>query len=224
MKIKGAIFDCDGTLIASLGFWEVFYEKAGEYYFKDKNFRPSVEDDKAMRTQNAAFIAETLSTKYKITESKEAILKRVLDICEWYYREVVQLKTGVRELLAHLKKQGVKMCIASAAETNLIKVVLGKHGILDYFEGIISCTEVGAGKDKPDVFIAAEKFLATPREQTWVFEDSLLAAQTAKAAGYPVVGVYDALGFGQAQLRELSDEFIEEDESFVKLTSKIDEK
>ena len=48
--------------------------------------------------------------------------------------------------------------------------------------------------------------------------------KTAKAAGYPVVGVYDALGFGQAQLRELSDEFIEEDESFVKLISKIDEK
>lgn len=220
MDIKGAIFDCDGTLIASLGFWEVFYEKAGEYYFKDKNFRPSAEDDRAMRTQNAAFIAEILHTKHGAGDSVESVLQFTLDFCEWYYREVVQLKAGVRELLAHLKEKGVKMCIASAAETNLIKVVLNKHGILDYFEGIVSCTEVGAGKDKPDVFIAAEQFLGTPHKQTWVFEDSLLAAQTAKAAGYPLVGVYDALGFGQNELRALSDLFIDEGGSFAELIEK----
>ncbi len=131
MKIKGAIFDCDGTLIASLGFWEVFYEKAGEHYFKNKAFRPASEDDRAMRTQNVAFIAKVLRGKYGVQENEDEILKHVLDMCEWYYREVVQLKAGVRELLAHLKEKGVKMCIASAAETNLIKVVLEKHGVLD---------------------------------------------------------------------------------------------
>lgn len=221
MDIKGAIFDCDGTLIASLGFWEVLYEKLGEYYFNDKSFHPASEDDRAMRTQNAAFIGKVFHTRYGVQEDEERIAKRALDICEWYYRELVELKAGVRELLAHLKKTGVKICIASAAETDLIKMVLAKHDILDYFEGIVSCTEIGAGKDKPDVFIAAEKFLGTSRNQTWVFEDSLLAAKTAKSAGYPVVGVYDRLGFGQDALRELSDEFIEEDGSFAQLIEKI---
>ncbi len=221
MDIKGAIFDCDGTLVASLGFWEAMYEKMGEACFGNKNFHPTAEDDKAMRTQNAAYIVEVLREKYGAKQSRETLLKQTLDICEWFYREVVDVKAGVKELLAHLKAKGVRICIASASEIDLIKIVLKKHGILEYFEDIISCTEVGAGKDKPDVFIAAEKFLGTPREQTWVFEDSLLAAQTAKAAGYPVVGVYDALGFGQDKLREISDEFIEENGSFAELIEKI---
>ena len=135
MDIKGAIFDCDGTLIASLGFWEVLYEKLGEYYFNDKSFHPASEDDRAMRTQNAAFIGKVFHTRYGVQEDEERIAKRALDICEWYYRELVELKAGVRELLAHLKKTGVKICIASAAETDLIKMVLAKHDILDYFEG-----------------------------------------------------------------------------------------
>ena len=221
MDIKGAIFDCDGTLVDSLGFWEVFYAKIGDTLFGGKKFMPEAADDKAMRTQAVGFLGKLLHEKYEILESTQAVMDWAIANFDWYYKEVVELKPGVRELLAHLKSKGVRMCIASAAETELIKLVLGKNGVLDYFEGIISCTEVGTGKDKPDVFLAAEKFLGTPHGQTWIFEDSLLAIETAKKAGFSVVGVYDRCTFGQDRSRALSDEYIDDGGSFAQLVEKI---
>ena len=221
MKIKGAIFDCDGTLVDSLGFWEVFYKKIGDTFFGGKKFIPDPEDDKAMRTQAITFLGRVLHDKYGLGEDRQAIMDWTLDVFGWYYEEVVELKNGVREFLEHLKAKGVRICIASAAEVKFIKLVLSKHGILDYFESIISCSDVGVGKDQPDVFFAAEKFLGTPHEETWVFEDSVLAIETAKKADFHVVGVYDPLTFGQDRSKELSDEYIDNGGSFVELIEKI---
>ena len=210
MDIKGAIFDCDGTLVDSLGFWSIFYEMLGERYFNDKSFWPRPEDDHAMRTQNTEFLGRTLHIKYGAGESAEEIRDWFYDRFGWYYDNVVPLKPGVRELLAYWKEQNVKMCVATASEIHMVKRILERHGVMDYFEDVISCTKVGAGKDKPDVFLAAAEFLGTSLEQTWVVEDSVLAIETAKKAGFPVVGVYDANGFGQERAKELSDVYVQE--------------
>ena len=217
MKIMGAIFDCDGTLIDSLGFWELFYKRIGELYFGGKEFFPDPEDDRTMRTQNIAFLAHLMHEKYGIAESADEIANLCVHFFEWYYGEIVELKPGARELLSHLAGKGIKMCIASAAEKVLIELVLSRHDVLKYFDGIISCSDIGAGKDRPDVFLAAEKFLGTSHGETFVFEDSLLAIRTAKNAGFPVVGIYDALSFGQDAARELCDVYIENGGSFAEL-------
>ena len=158
---------------------------------------------------------------YGIGKDEQEIVDFCFDVFRWYYSEIVELKPGVRELLEHLRTKGIKMCIASAAEGEMIRLVLGRHGVLDYFEGIVSCSQVGAGKDQPDVFLAAEKFLDTPREQTWVFEDSLLAIQSAKSVGFPVVGIYDPCSFGQERAAMLCDEYIKKGGSFAELLPKI---
>ena len=221
MKITGAIFDCDGTLVDSLGFWEMFYKRIGDRFFGGNKFTARAEDDKAMRTQPVSFLAKVLHTGYGIGGSEAELEEWFLELCQEYYSTVVELKAGVRELLSHLKSRGVKMCIASASEKHLIELVLSRHGVLNYFETIVSCTEIGAGKDKPDVFLAAKQILGTPHSETYVFEDSVLAIETAKAANFPVVGVYDCHTFGQDRARELSDEYIDDSESFTRLIPKI---
>ena len=211
------LFDFDGTLVDSLSFWEMFYVKIGEHFFGGKSFEPESIDDKTMRTQPVSFDAKLLHEKYGVGESADEVADWMIELFDWFYRECVELKTGVRELLAHMKAQGIRMCIASAAEPHLIRLVLGKHGVLDYFERIVTSSDVGAGKDKPDVFLEAERLLETPQDETWVFEDSLVALKTAKGIGMPVVGIYDAYNFGHEEMREISDYYIDDGEGLDKL-------
>ena len=40
MNIKGAIFDMDGTLVDSLGFWDYIWRRLGEVFLENPAFRP----------------------------------------------------------------------------------------------------------------------------------------------------------------------------------------
>ena len=46
------------------------------------------------------------------------------------------------------------------------------------------------------------------KETTWVFEDAVYAAKTAKANGYNVVGIYDKSEPKQEELKEIVDIYI----------------
>ncbi len=51
----------------------------------------------------------------------------------------------------------------------------------------------------------------------------IVAIETAKRAGFPVVGVYDANGVEQARSKELSDIFLDDGSSFADLIPQIED-
>jgi thiamine pyrophosphokinase len=61
------------------------------------------------------------------------------------------------------------MCVASATAPHLISVLMEKFNLYKYFPRIFSFSEVGKGKEFPDVFIAAHTYLGTLKESTWIF-------------------------------------------------------
>ena len=108
-----------------------------------------------------------------------------------FYRNQVELKPGALEFLLGLREQGVTIALATATDRPLIESGLRRTGILTLFREIYTCTEVGVGKEKPDIFYAAMKDMRTRPENTWVLEDAAHAAKTARMAGFRVAGVYD---------------------------------
>lgn len=220
MNIKGAIFDLDGTIINSLFFWDRLWELLGEKYLSDKTFRPGLDMEKAVRTVTFVDAAEMLCEKFGFG-SPEDIYKLMYDFCVDIYRNEATFKPGAKEMLDHLKAKGVKMCIASASMPGLLREIFDRFGLDEYFPKIISCAEVGKGKSHPDVFIAAEKYLGTTRDDTWVFEDSFVALKTAKNAGFQTVGVFDEHNFGAVGVEDVSTIYIKEGDSFIKLIDEI---
>lgn len=217
MNIKAAIFDMDGTLIDSLFLWDVIWSTFGEQYLGDKNFAPSVEDDKKVRTLTLRDAMNLIHDNYHLGESGEELLAEANRIIHDFYANSVELKDGVREFLEHCKSRGVKMCIASATAPELIDVALKHCGIAPYFKKVFSCDAIGKGKDKPDIFLQAANFLGSEIKDTWVFEDSLTAIETATKIGMPTVGIYDKFNYGQDKIKDIATEYISSTETLLKL-------
>ena len=217
MNIKAAIFDMDGTLVDSLMLWDVLWSSFGTRYLNDKNFSPNVEDDKKVRTLTLKAAMQLIHSNYNIGESEEELLFVANDIMKDFYSNKVELKPGVREFLEHCEANGIKMCIASATAKDLINISLKHCDIEKYFLKVFSCGDIGKGKDKPDVFLQAVEFLNTKIKDTWVFEDSLVAIETATKIGMPTVGIYDKYNYGQDRIKEIATKYISSTETLLKL-------
>ncbi len=214
IELEGAIFDMDGTLLDSMPLWD----SRGSDFMRENGIEPEPDIDLKFKTMSLRQSAEYFMRVCRIPGSVEEICERINRCVEKGYKTVLP-KPGVRELLEELRRRGVKMCVATATERYLVEGVLERLGLLEYFQFILTCGEVGAGKTEPLIFNRALELLGTKREKTVVFEDAPHAVKTAKAAGYPVCGVKDASYKGDEEmLRGLCDWFVSD---LSELTGKL---
>ena len=94
--------------------------------------------------------------------------------------------------------------------------------IAHYFETVFSCSVVGKGKEEPDVYLAAQDHFSMEAEDICVFEDSLVAIETANKIGMKTVAIYDKYNFGQERMREIADFYVAEGENLTKLITSIE--
>ena len=217
MDIKAAIFDMDGTLVDSLMLWDILWSTLGNKYLNNKNFMPSPEDDKKVRTLTLKDAMDLIHTSYCLGESGDELVNVANNMMLDFYKNHVTLKDGVLEFLKHCKASGVKMCIASATAPEFINTALEHLCIGGYFSKVFSCATIGKGKEEPDIFLQACEFLGESVKETWVFEDSLTAIETAAKTGMPTVGIYDRYNFGQEKIKQIATKYIDDGETLLKL-------
>ena len=210
----------DGTLIDSLMLWDILWSEFGDRYLNNKNFKPSADDDRKVRTLTLQNAMNLIHTNYKIGKSGEELLMLANSLITDFYANKVELKDGVLEFLNHFKANGVKMCLATATAPDLLSTAIEHLGIGKYFEATFSCATLGKGKDEPDIYLHACEFLQEKPCETWVFEDSLVAIETATKIGMPTVGIYDRYNFGHDKMRNVATEYIANGENLLKLISK----
>lgn len=207
MEKKACIFDMDGTLVDSMGYWRTMQrEYLSAWDAEGEKLAAVMEEARLLplHLSTALFIRT-----FHIPQTPEEMTAEMTKRMEVFYREKAELKPGAEEYLRTLKARDAKLCIASATAKALVECCMARLGVLDCFDFIISCTDVGAGKDKPDIFLEAARRLGCAPEETVVFEDSLQAVETAKRAGFGAVGVYDASNASVwEQLAPLADEAI----------------
>ena len=204
MKITGAIFDFDGTLFDSMHIW-----KGIRYKFFDLiGLELTPEDEEAFR---GLYLRESLilaKERFNLEESYEELFNRFFEYIKSRYLVEAEPKNDIIEFLEKLKAKGVKMGIATATGESALEAVLEKYGMLHYFSEIYSTYTVGAAKTEPKVYDVVLEKLGTDKETTWIFEDALYAATTAKKYGYNVVGIFDKSEENTKQLEQLADYYI----------------
>lgn len=183
-----AIFDMDGTLVDSMGYWQ----QLGREFLLSKGVTGDLEEV-LQRTIPMTMLesAELFCQEFDLSGTAEEIAAEMNAAMEDHYRSDIPLKSGTAAYLERLHRAGVTMCVASATPEILMRACLERLRVAGYFRFLISCDAVGAGKDRPDVYLAAAERLGAPPEAITVYEDAPYAARTARAAGFHVVGVYD---------------------------------
>ena len=209
--IKGVVFDVDGVLLNSMPVWE----NLGELYLE----RLGVEAEKDLGETLFAMTleegAQYLISRYGLDKTPEEIIKGLNREVKDFYVSKVPLKEGVRQYLYEFRERNIPMVIATTGDRENAQAALKSLKVYSYFQGIFTCSEIGSGKNQPDIYHAAALQLDTDPKETLVFEDALHAIQTAKRAGFKTVGVYDrANDRNLAQIWNTADIYLPEFKDF----------
>ncbi len=204
MNITGAIFDFDGTVFDSMHIWKgvkfQFFDRIGLVLSEEER-----EEFKSLFLLDAIELAKT---RFDLKMTDKELFNEFFSLIKEKYLVDTEPKNDIIEFLEKLKAKGVKMGIATATGEPALIAVLEKFNMLHYFQEIYSTYTVGASKTEPKVYDVVLNELGTDKETTWVFEDALYAAKTAKKAGYNVVGIYDKSEPEQEELKNLVDIYI----------------
>ena len=195
--IRCCIFDADGTLLDSMPMWrDITYE-----YAQQKGIHAP---EGLHRTLNRLSL-EQCAEYYQglgVAGTVEEIAQELSQCALEGYRTRVPEKPHAGEFLRLLQENHIHIAVATASNREGVLAALDRLGMLPLVEEFATCTEVGKSKEHPDVYLrCAESFGAAPEESV-VFEDSAYAIRTAKAAGFSVVAIEDAIstqGKGQGE-------------------------
>lgn len=202
--IQGIIFDFDGTLFDSMFIWNT----AGEVYLRSIGKEPEADLQKVLKPMSLLQSAQYIREKYQIPLSVEEIMDGVNRTVEDFYFHTVEPKPGVIAFLEELYRRNIKMCIATATDRYQVEAALQRCEMHHFFSEIFTCTEVGSGKDRPDIFCKAMEHLQTDRSTTAVVEDAYHAVYTAKQDRFYVVGVHDSHESRKPELLQLVDAYL----------------
>ena len=188
-EFKGVIFDLDGTLLDSMRVWE----NVDRDFLREQNrvYEPDV--SQAVKKMTVKTSAEYFKKRFELELTCEEIIDRIEEMVSEKYRYSIPLKAGAYETVKRLYEKGVKMCVATATYNSLADAALKRLKIYDMLEFVLTCQDVGAGKDDPIVFVKAAERLGTGIAETLVVEDSLHCIETAKKAGFFTAAVYDPI-------------------------------
>ena len=217
---KAAVFDLDGVLLDSMGIWN----DLGARYLRSLGVTPAEGLNEILFSMSMEQGAEYLHTHYALPQSAAEVGAGIADMLRDFYFYEVPAKDGAAALLAALRNgwtgfvsgaqaaltaRGVKLAAATSSPREHVTRALERLGLLGYFTRLFTTAEVGVSKHEPTIYLLAAEALHAAPAETLVFEDSLYALKTAKAAGFYTIGVYDADGeTDQARLQMAADLYV----------------
>lgn len=185
--LQGVIFDLDGTLLDSTGMWRQVDGRLMAHYGKE------VPPDLSETVQRMSIeeFSQFFVEEFDLPVTPKQIAQQVADMVAEEYREKLQLKPHVPEILDWLDQQDIPYGVATATYGELAEAALRRLHVWERLRFLLTEQDAGTPKTQPKIFQLAAQELHLGRRQIAVVEDSLHALEGAKNGGFFTIGIAD---------------------------------
>lgn len=187
--IRAAIFDMDGTLIATEAAHQLVYEDIAArlgHPLPQSILQAIVGVD---RGGTRDIVAAAMGPDFP--------LDQFFNESDVHFGAMVEagipLRPGVIALLDHLRATGVPMAVATSTAKAYAAHRLEKVGLLDYFQTVVTRDDVIHAKPNPEPYLVAAARLGLDPADCIAIEDSHAGVRSSTSAGVPTIMVPDLL-------------------------------
>jgi len=182
--VEGFVFDCDGTLIDSLGAWE---EAERDLFAQSGPLTQEQEDE--IHSAPIEQAAEIFHEKYGVGESSEAVLAH-LDghLLDFYTHKAVGMP-GACAFVRKAFESGAPCVVLSSSPRRYLDAGLKRIGIRDCFVELVTTDETGCSKQDAAIYERALSILGSDAASIWAFDDAPYAIFAMHSAGLKTVCV-----------------------------------
>ena len=185
---KAAIFDLDGTLLDSMGVWKEIDQR----FFARRNIPMPDDYASAVASMQTGAIARYTIDRFHLDERPEDLVEEWNQDALLLYATAVQPKPHALDYLRALRASGAALAVATSLPPRLRQAALKHAGMVDCFDQVCSVDDAESiGKEEPEIYLLASRMLGVAPDHCTVFEDLLVAVDSAKRAGMKVWAMYD---------------------------------
>ncbi len=190
--IQAVIFDMDGVLLDSERLYRIHWIKAAQIYGIPEDVMRRICDRIAGGTQahTRAIFAEEFGASFPYDEMRA----KVFELLDRYVEQHgIDVKQGIPRLLEFLKKQQIKIGLATSTSQERATQSMKQAGIFDYFDSCVFGNQVANSKPAPDIYLAACEAVGVKPEYAMGVEDSINGIFACINAGMTAIMVEDLI-------------------------------
>jgi len=170
------IFDFDGVIVDSVSFLYGVYID----FLKEFGIKGNQEEFNLLNGPKLSGIISFLKNKYHLQKDEKELLEIYQNKIASIYKNI-KLNEGIENILEWLKKENIKIALASSSKKEEILSVLKRYDIEQYFDFIITGDDIKEAKPSPEIYNTVK--FRYPNSDFYVVEDSENGLKSANSAG-----------------------------------------